>query len=316
MANMTLLADDSLWLEILLSPEKVNQDALPSLWLLLACGLVGAAAFGWLFKTGVKRLMSHHAPDPRAQADFGVSGLEVCALVAGSLVAMQLAAILAPQFAAARDIPVFIDPNAEKKEFSVVMQHVFIVFGKCALALVALFFILYKAQKQSPLLGMFLPGGLFRRAWAIVPMYAVWIVLACALGLAGVAAVWLSGSRVQDQKILEAVCAPSDWRAIAFAAIIVVTPIGEEFVFRAGIQGWLRRHFSFKWATLITLVPWVAAHCSIAFQPHILFTVAGLGLALGWVYERTGNIWYPIAFHAIHNGLTLAAYVYLLPPQP
>ena len=85
---------------------------------------------------------------------------------------------------------------------------------------------------------------------------------------------------------------------------VVMAPLFEEIFFR----GFLFRGFSSSWG-------WVAGACvsSAVFgiahlQLDIFVPLFALGLALAWVYKRTGSLWTSIAFHALFNGLSVLAW--------
>jgi len=84
------------------------------------------------------------------------------------------------------------------------------------------------------------------------------------------------------------------------AAIGLVTGVGEEVVFRAGLQPLLGLPLtSFVFGALHVLPPlrrnW----------PWTLFAVA-MGFLLGGIYQRTGNLAGPVFAHALINAVNLA----------
>jgi len=102
-----------------------------------------------------------------------------------------------------------------------------------------------------------------------------------------------------------------DWLLVAFriAGAALVVPIMEELFWRSLLQRWVQQAdflaldpaaFTFK-ALLITSALFAVAH---------LQWFAGLlaGLAYGWLYIRTRNLWSPIVAHSATNG-GLGAYV-------
>jgi len=102
-----------------------------------------------------------------------------------------------------------------------------------------------------------------------------------------------------------------DWLLVAFriAGAALVVPIMEELFWRSFLQRWVQQAdflaldpaaFTFK-ALLITSALFAVAH---------LQWFAGLlaGLAYGWLYIRTRNLWSPIVAHSATNG-GLGAYV-------
>ena len=103
----------------------------------------------------------------------------------------------------------------------------------------------------------------------------------------------------------------TDWLLVAFriAGAALVVPIMEELFWRSFLQRWVQQpdflnlhpaRMRFK-ALLIA---------SALFAIEHLQWLAGLiaGLAYGWLYIRTRNLWAPIIAHAVTNG-ALGAYV-------
>lgn len=88
---------------------------------------------------------------------------------------------------------------------------------------------------------------------------------------------------------------------IAFGAIIVA-PLFEEFLFRAHLQTLLSRVTRQPWiAVLITSILFSLVHHWSIWLP--IFT---LSLCLGYMYERTANLWVNILMHAMFNGFSIA----------
>jgi membrane protease YdiL (CAAX protease family) len=86
---------------------------------------------------------------------------------------------------------------------------------------------------------------------------------------------------------------------------VVMAPLFEETFFR----GFLFRGFSNSWG-------WVTGACVSAaifglahLQLDVFVPLFALGLALAWVYKRTGSLWTSIAFHALFNALSVLAWV-------
>jgi len=102
-----------------------------------------------------------------------------------------------------------------------------------------------------------------------------------------------------------------DWLLVAFriAGAALVVPVMEELFWRSFLQRWVQQH------DFMTLDP-AQIGLKALFIASALFAVehlqwlAGLvaGLAYGWLYIRTRNLWTPIIAHAVTNG-TLGAYV-------
>jgi uncharacterized protein len=88
---------------------------------------------------------------------------------------------------------------------------------------------------------------------------------------------------------------------LAIVSIVVLAPIAEELFFRGIGFNALLRERGRRWAYLGSAALFAVIHLSlVALLPIFL-----LGLALAWVYERTGNLLAPIAMHAVVNGISV-----------
>ena len=83
-------------------------------------------------------------------------------------------------------------------------------------------------------------------------------------------------------------------------AIAIGAPIGEEIMFRWGIMGhMLRRNSSVPTAILVSAVLFGLMH----MNPAQVFFAAAMGIMLGILYWRSGNIWWPIILHVLNNSM-------------
>jgi uncharacterized protein len=92
---------------------------------------------------------------------------------------------------------------------------------------------------------------------------------------------------------------------VALLVIAVLPAIGEELLFRGGMQNLL-----FKISKNIHISIWIAAFVFSAihvqfygFIPRVL-----LGAVFGYLYVWSGNLLYPIIGHFVNNGLTLVMF--------
>lgn len=102
-----------------------------------------------------------------------------------------------------------------------------------------------------------------------------------------------------------------DWLLVAFriAGAALVVPVMEELFWRSFLQRWVQQ------ADFMALQPAqiglkALLITSALFAVEHLQWFAGLiaGLAYGWLYIRTRNLWSPIIAHAVTNGM-LGGYV-------
>lgn len=82
---------------------------------------------------------------------------------------------------------------------------------------------------------------------------------------------------------------------------VIFAPIFEELLFRGVIFASLRKKFSFGFSALVSGMIFSILHEHyLSFLPILL-----LAVAFSYLYERTRNLFYPIALHAIYNGVSL-----------
>jgi hypothetical protein len=89
-------------------------------------------------------------------------------------------------------------------------------------------------------------------------------------------------------------------------AIAVVTPIGEEIIFRGIVLRWLRRSYGRLAAVAVSSLLFAAAHLSV----RMFLTVLLLGIAFGWIADRARSVLPTIGAHAAYNAVP-----FLFPPQ-
>ena len=88
---------------------------------------------------------------------------------------------------------------------------------------------------------------------------------------------------------------------------MLAAPFVEEVTFRGLLYPALKRRIGAAAAAVLSAALFSLVHWHLPTAPAI-FT---LGLALAYVYERTGTLSAPIAFHAMFNGWTFLGEVVL-----
>ena len=83
--------------------------------------------------------------------------------------------------------------------------------------------------------------------------------------------------------------------------IVIVAAIAEELLFRGFIQRIFERNMGGPLAVVLAGILFSLSH----FNPPVIPGIAALGILYGYIYHRTGNLWYPIVAHAIYNFVTL-----------
>lgn len=127
---------------------------------------------------------------------------------------------------------------------------------------------------------------------------------------------WLRLQPPEPHAILKSLNTWRDPRQIALAigAAVLAAPIAEEIIFRGVIQTSLVRLFgrvipqeaAARWsAVVLTAALFAAIHLEPAFMPPLFV----LALGLGYLYERTGNLWASMAAHALFNSMQIVLYL-------
>ena len=93
--------------------------------------------------------------------------------------------------------------------------------------------------------------------------------------------------------------------AVLFVLAVVVAPVTEELLFRGWIYTGLRFHWGLWPALLTTSALFAGAH----YENTHLYALAvfPIGLALGFIRERTGSVKASILFHALNNFVAFVA---------
>lgn len=84
---------------------------------------------------------------------------------------------------------------------------------------------------------------------------------------------------------------------------VIIGPICEELLFRGVTLGFAKRAMPFWLANLFQAVLFGAFHMNVMQGVYAFF----LGLVMGWICEKCGNIAFSMAFHVLYNGWTTFA---------
>lgn len=84
----------------------------------------------------------------------------------------------------------------------------------------------------------------------------------------------------------------------------VLVPVIEELFWRSFLMRWLENpEFLAVQPARIKLKVLLISSVIFALEHNLWFAGLLAGLAYGWLYIRTGNLWYPIIAHATTNGI-------------
>ncbi|MCK5820440.1 MAG: CPBP family intramembrane metalloprotease [Bacteroidales bacterium] len=87
--------------------------------------------------------------------------------------------------------------------------------------------------------------------------------------------------------------------------VAILPAIGEELFFRGMLQRILTKWFkNIHIAVVVTSILFSALHMQFyGFFPRFI-----LGMLFGYLYVWSGNLWYPVLAHLVHNGIPVIAY--------
>ena len=138
-----------------------------------------------------------------------------------------------------------------------------------------------------------------------------WVVVAI-VGFYSLAAVYTALVEPGgEQTVVEDLGADRGGLLLIASAVLVVgiAPVVEEFFFRGFFYGALRTRFGVWLAAVLDGALFGLIHYSGPDTLTILPPLAFLGVAFCLLYERTGSLYAPIAFHALNNTVAFAAQV-------
>lgn len=159
-------------------------------------------------------------------------------------------------------------------------------------------------------------GRLSFRAMGFVPprlgrfWFLTALVLSLALlplrGLVGVVVQQLWGGTMEGLQMRMEVIAPEGFTWLGFFITLVgagiLVPISEELFFRGAIFTWFRRRFGFGAALWASALLFALGHMDTA---GVVASSLVLGLANGFVYERSQTLWAPIIMHITTNSFAV-----------
>lgn len=97
-------------------------------------------------------------------------------------------------------------------------------------------------------------------------------------------------------------------QALAILIATVFAPIFEEVFFRGHLQTGIASATRTRWMAIVfTSLVFAAIHPWWTIPPIFVLSVC-----LGYLYERTGNLWMPIALHVAFNAISTTLYLTLM----
>ncbi len=107
------------------------------------------------------------------------------------------------------------------------------------------------------------------------------------------------GFSTESQEMVDLLLHPESPATVVIMIVlaVVVAPVTEELIFRAGLFRYLRTRLPRAWALALPAIVFGALHGNyVAFLPLVAF-----GVILSLAYERTGSILVPMVAHSLFN---------------
>jgi membrane protease YdiL (CAAX protease family) len=104
------------------------------------------------------------------------------------------------------------------------------------------------------------------------------------------------------------VCNPGIGIAVAAVlAIVVLAPVAEEIFFRGFFFAGLRSRWSLWPSALLSGAIFGLVHAPTG--PTAAIPLAGLGVGLAWLYNKTGSLWPSMLAHFLNNALAISVVI-------
>ena len=120
--------------------------------------------------------------------------------------------------------------------------------------------------------------------------------------IVGNAVSWLFGQNIVTsfQNDIFRTASAAGWLLWLWLAVVVVTPIGEEMLFRGFLfRGWLRAPREVWPVIVVTSLLWAVIH--VQYDWYVIAQVFSFGLLLGWMRWATGSTILTILLHGVIN---------------
>jgi CAAX protease family protein len=139
--------------------------------------------------------------------------------------------------------------------------------------------------------------------WTIVTALGVGVLAMPAMALTGAAVQHLLGRPLGSPQIRFLAPDGFSWTIVIGMIVIggILAPLAEEIIFRGLLYGWLRRFMGLVPAAILSAAIFGLVHGMLP----VIAAAFVVGLALAYIYERTGSLWAPAIVHATQNCIAM-----------
>lgn len=270
-------------------------------WLYAVAAVLAVAVTFVLWRRDVVRPGSLNTGQPRS------IGLHPAAVWLGMAVGLWLVCVLSA--AAAQDgARLWVGNDDSIRRLGVVLGITYVL--AVPLALGSLWLLRGRADTHD-----LWPGArTWARAagWGVVSLIAFVPFWAVVNATSTIVATWVTGrppdviAHATLGDIVDATHGGSAWVWAVLAAVVVGAPVVEECLYRGLVQTGVARATGSRWAAVvIASALFTAAHAG-SVPAHGLPVLFALSVAMGVLYERTGNLLAPITMHVLFNSANVA----------
>ena len=188
------------------------------------------------------------------------------------------------------------DGRAEFVGVPLVIITATVMSGTFAITAISFSTVLYRQQLST--LGFVKICGFKPYAFAI----GMWLIALTILMIWIAALSWLKLDFLLPPETAQQVMDEAGGSLITTLILVgIIGPIAEEIFFRGFVLPGLVKQFGVVRSLLLSSFLFGIFH----FDPGAVVPTFTLGLALGWVYLKTGSIWPAIFAHGLHNSLAI-----------
>lgn len=113
----------------------------------------------------------------------------------------------------------------------------------------------------------------------------------------------------EEPESMKAIAESTQYPILVILGVTIGAPLVEEFIFRGvAWRGWTETWLGVPGTILLTSLLWTALHVQYDFiRLGLLFA---LGIIFGLARHFTGNLWVPVAMHALNNAIACLVMFY------
>jgi len=139
--------------------------------------------------------------------------------------------------------------------------------------------------------------------WTVLAALGIGVLAMPVMALTGAAVQRLLGRPLGSPQLQFLAPDGFSWTIVVGMILIggLLAPVAEEIIFRGLLYGWLRRFMGLAPAAFLSAAVFGLVHGILP----VIAAAFVVGLALAYIYERTGSLWAPTIVHATQNCIAM-----------